>query len=340
MQTQSSTFEPLLCINRIDETADSATFEFKKLDDGLFEYKAGQFLTFEVDIAGELEYRAYSLSSTPSQPESVAVTIKRVPGGKVSNYLLDHLQAGIALPAMAPAGEFTLQDNPTTPELLLMSAGSGITPCMSMARWLLDTEQQVNIHFIYSARSEDDVIMADTLSALYEQYDNFRLTRILEQTDNAADVQGMLDLSIFKKLIPDPHGRTIFTCGPAPYMQAVELLAKQSGFDMTLFHKESFIPAANNDETGSTSAVNYQAVAPQYGKSFEIAENQSLLDSLEAAGVPVIGACRSGVCGSCKCKVTGEVETTSQATLTAEQIAQGYVLSCSAKAYSDLVVEL
>ena len=332
-------FEPLICSKRIDETADSATFEFKKLDDGLFEYKAGQFLTFEVDVAGELEYRAYSLSSTPSKPESVAVTIKRVPGGKVSNYLMDHLQAGIALPAMAPAGEFTLQDNQTTPELLLMSAGSGITPCMSMARWLLDTKQQVNIHFIYSARSAADVIMADTLNTLNEQHDNFRLTRILETTDNANDLQGMLDLAMFEKLVPERNGRTIFTCGPAPYMQAVELIAEQSGLDMNLFHKESFVPA-DNDDTSDESTVTYQVVAPQYGKSFTVADNQSLLDALEAAGVPVIGACRSGMCGSCKCKVTGEVESTSQATLTAEQIAQGYVLSCSSKAYSDLVVEL
>lgn len=339
MQTQSSTFEPLICTNRIDETADTATFEFKKLDDSLFEYKAGQFLTFEVDVAGELEYRAYSLSSTPSQPQSAAVTIKRVPGGKVSNYLLDHLQAGLALPAMAPAGEFTLQDNPTTPDLLLMSAGSGITPCMSMARWLLDTKQQLNIHFIYSARSVDDVIMSDTLSRLEQQYNNFRLTRILEQTDNADDIQGMLDASIFEKLVPDNKGKTIFTCGPAPYMQAVESIALSAGFDMTLFHKESFEPAAN-DQTSSESAVSYQAVAPQFGKSFEIADHQSLLEALETAGVPVIGACRSGICGACKCKVTGEVESTSQATLTAEQIAQGYVLSCSSKAYSDLVVEL
>lgn len=339
MQTQSNMFEPLLCTKRIDETADSATFEFKKLDDGLFEYKAGQFLTFEVDVAGELEYRAYSLSSTPSQPHSVAVTIKRVPGGKVSNYLLDHLQAGIALPAMSPAGEFTLQDNPATAELLLMSAGSGITPCMSMARWLLDTKQQVNIHFIYSARSEADVIMAGALNALNEQHDNFRLTRILEQTNNTDDIQGMLDSAIFTQLIPDPQGRTIFTCGPAPYMEAVESLAESKGFDMALFHKESFVPAVS-EQTTSESSVSYQVVAPQYGKNFVVADNQSLLEALEAAGVPVIGACRSGMCGSCKCKVTGEVESTSQATLTAEQIAQGYVLSCSSKAYSDLVVEL
>lgn len=331
--------EPLICINKIDETADVATFEFKHLDDRLFEYKAGQFITFEVDVAGKLEYRAYSISSSPAKAESITITIKRAPNGKVSNYLLDHLKPGIALPAMAPTGDFTLQDNQTTTELLLMSAGSGITPCISMARWLLDTKQQVKIHFVYSARCELDVIMADTLKELAQAHDNFTLTRILEKSENNTDIQGTLNTTIFKKLIPNNRGKTIFICGPVAYMQTVESLAEQTGFDMALFHQESFVTEAKPKKSESTDQ-SYQIVVPQYAKNFNITANQSLLDALEAAGVPVIGACRAGMCGSCKCKVTGEVESSSSATLTTEQIEQGYVLSCSSKVYSDLVVEL
>jgi len=335
-------FLPLLCINRIDETADVSTFEFKHLDDALFEFKAGQFISFEVDVAGELEYRAYSISSSPAQSSSVSVTIKRVPDGKVSNYLLDNLQPGIALPAMAPVGEFTLQDCASSDDLLLMSAGSGITPCLSMARWLLDTKQQVQIHFIYSAQTEADVIMAQMLEQLAEQHDHFRLTRIIEsptgENSLKADVAGRLNLDIFKQLEPSLVGKTIFSCGPTPYMDAVIALAKQREFDMDLFHKESFVP--EEAEEVSESWVSYQIMAPQYGKAVAISAEDTLLNALEAAGVPVIGACRSGFCGSCKCKVTGEVESSSQATLTPEQIEQGYVLSCSSKAKSDLVVEL
>ncbi len=337
MQSQ---FEPLICTKRIDETADATTFEFKKLDDGLFEYKAGQFLTFEVDVAGELEYRAYSLSSTPSKPESAAVTIKRVEGGKVSNYLLDHLQPGIALPAMAPAGDFTIENNQVTPDILLMSAGSGITPCMSMARWLLDTAMQVNIHFIYSARSEADIIMAKELNELNNLHDNFQLSFILEETDSSEFIQGRLEINNFTQLVADVAGKTIFTCGPTPYMQAVETLAEQRGVDMELFHKESFVPETEAESEQDNNGVSYQVVAPQHGKNFTINAGKTLLNALEEAGVPIIGACRTGVCGACKCKVTGDVESTSQETLTAEQIEQGYVLSCSAKAMSDIVVEL
>jgi len=335
-----SLFEPLICTKRIDETSDATTFEFKKLDDAAFEYQAGQFLTFEVDVAGEVEHRAYSLSSTPSKPDSVAVTIKRVVGGKVSNYLLDHLQAGMALPAMAPAGSFTIENNPVSADILLMSAGSGITPCMSMARWLLDTKQKVNIHFIYSARSESDIIMTTTLKELDEQHANFRLSFILEQTDNSEFIEGRLNAENFTQLVSDVAGKTIFTCGPTPYMQVVESLAEQRGFNMELFHKESFVAEDDSTAGQSNNGVSYQGIAPQHGKNFAINSDKPLLNALEAAGVPIIAACRTGVCGACKCKVTGQVESSSTATLTAEQIAQGYVLSCSSKAMSDLVIEL
>lgn len=336
MQSQ---FEPLICTKRIDETLDATTFEFKKLDDGLFTYQAGQFITFEVDVAGEIEYRAYSLSSTPSKPESVAVTIKRVTGGKVSNYLLDHLQPGIALPAMTPAGDFTIENNQVTPDILLMSAGSGITPCISMARWLLDTQQQVNIHFIYSARSESDIIMKDSLNELNELHDNFRLSVILEETDNRAFIAGRLNNDNFKQLVGDVAGKTIFTCGPTAYMQVVENVANEHCFDMDLFHKESFVAEELVTEP-EKSGVSYQVVAPQHGKNFTINADKLLLNALEEAGLPIVGACRTGVCGACKCKVTGQVESSSTATLTTEQIELGYVLSCSTKATSDLVVEL
>jgi len=339
MQTEPNSFEPLICINRINETADSATFEFKKLDEGLFDYKAGQFLTFEVDVAGELEYRAYSLSSTPSQPKSATVTIKRVEHGKVSNYLLDHLQTGFAIPAMAPAGEFTIEDNQVTPDIVLISAGCGITPCISIARWLLDTQQQVQIHFIHTARSEMDVIMAEQLDLLNTRHDNFQLTRIIKHTNNKRDIPGKLNAEMFADLIPNITGKTFFVCGPEGYMDMVESLASEAGADMALFHKESFSPTTAESDT-QESTVHYQAISPQYAKNFVIGENQTLLDALENEGLPIIAACRSGMCGSCKCKVTGKTESTSQATLTDKEIEQGYVLACSSKVKSDVVIEI
>lgn len=339
MTTTENQFERLRCIKRIDETSDASTFEFEHLDQRPFDFQAGQFLTFEINYFNNLLYRAYSICSSPAKPNSVTVAIKRVPGGKVSNYLIDNLQPGHALPAMAPAGKFTREENKTTHNLLLMSAGSGITPCLAIARDIIDTEQAINIHFIHSARRSDDVIMASLLNELDKNHKNFRLTLISEAADDIADFHGRLDNAMFQQLVPETNEQTIFICGPSLYMQSVEKIVSASAFNMDYFHKESFVAETKTGET-VLSDINHEISVPAMDKTFMANDQQTLLDALHGAGVKVPYSCKSGVCGACKCKVSGDVVSTSQETLTAEQIEQGYVLSCSTKANSDVVVEL
>lgn len=329
----------LVCINRTEETNDAATFEFEAVNKALFNYKAGQFLTFEVEISGIKEYRAYSLSSTPQKPETASVTIKRVSGGKVSNFFLDNIQAGSTLNAMPPAGNFTVEDNKTTNEIVLMSAGSGVTPCVSIAQDLLVSQPDININFIYNARSEKDLILNRVLSDLEASFDNFKITYVLEELEekSANKRQGLMNAFFFEILIPDNRGRTIFICGPSPYMDVVEHLAESMGFDMSQFHKESFTPVV---EEVLPPEVQYQLSVPLHDKTLTISSNKTLLDSIEAAGLPIVSACRTGFCGACKCKVQGDVESTSQETLTEQQLKDGYVLTCSSKPKSDVIVEL
>ena len=331
---------PLICTARIEETADAATFHFRTADMVPLAYKAGQFIVFQVEVDDTPLHRAYSLSSSPSRPEGVAVTIKRVPGGAVSNHLLDHLKPGHMLRALPPAGEFNVIDCKTTPQVVLLAAGSGITPCISIARWLLDTAPLTRIQFIYSARTPADVIMAAELARLHAEHARFTLTRVLDApTPGGCDLQGPLDQTLFDRLLPDLTGHTLFTCGPEGYMATVESCARTRGFDMSYFHRESFTPPAAQPD--SENATRYRLQAPAFGKSGEIAGHQSLLEALEASSLPIVGACRAGVCGSCKCQViAGEVETRSQATLSPAELAAGYVLACSTHAKSDLVVAL
>ena len=335
----TDTLIKLVCIQRTEETHDAATFEFEAVDKALFIYKAGQFLTFEVDLSGTKEYRAYSLSSNPIAPKTVAVTIKRVTGGKVSNFFLDNVQVGSTLNAMPPVGNFTVEDNKTTNEIILMSAGSGVTPCVSIAQNLLSTNPDINIHFIYNARSENDLILEGVLSDLDNRFNNFRLTYVLEEltTKTENKREGLMNAFYFEILIPDNRGRTIFICGPSPYMDAVEHLAESMGFDMSQFHKESFTPVIEEE---LPATVQYQLSVPLHNKTFSVSSNKSLLESIEAAGLPIVSACRTGFCGACKCKVQGDVESTSQETLTEQQLKDGYVLTCSSKAKSDIIVEL
>jgi len=339
MPTTNNQFERLRCIKRIDQTTDASTFEFEHLDQRAFQFQAGQFLSFEINYYNNMLYRAYSICSSPEAPSSVTIAIKRVPGGKVSNYLLDNLQAGIALPAMTPAGQFTVEANKTTKNLLLMSAGSGITPCLAIARSLIDTNADVNIHFIHSARQHDDVIMLSLLEELAKQNNNFRLSLILEANDNPAHFSGRIDNDLFTQLIPDNSEHTIFICGPSLYMKSVESIANETGFDMQYFHKESFVPEAKAGEV-AFSDTNHQLTFPALNKQIMANDQQSLLDAMHGAGIKVPYSCKTGICGACKCKVSGDIVSSSSEALTAEQVELGYVLSCSTKADSDLIVEL
>lgn len=339
MATTSNQFERLRCIKRIDQTSDTSTFEFEHLDQRAFQFQAGQFLTFEINHYNNMLYRAYSICSSPSNTSSVTIAIKRVPGGKVSNYLLDNLQAGHALPAMAPAGQFTREENKTTNKLLLMSAGSGITPCLAIAQDIVETQPDSNIHFIHSARSNDDVIMCSLLKELAEKHNNFRLTLILEKNHDAAYFTGRIDDRLFAQLVPDNSEHSIFICGPSLYMQSVEQIVLKTGFDMDYFHKESFIPETKSGET-ALSDVNHQITVAALGKQFMVNDQQSLLDAMHHAGIKVPYSCKSGICGACKCKIAGDVISSSSEALTDVQVQQGYVLSCSTKANSDLSIEL
>jgi NADH oxidoreductase Hcr len=170
---------------------------------------------------------------------------------------------------------------------------------------------------------------------------------VLRQAERADDLAGPLDRALFDRLLPDLGGRTIFCCGPQGYMDAARSFAQARGFDMDYFHCETFsaeatrrvgTPAAND---GAATGTAYALEVPDFGRSTGIAPGQTLLEALEGAGVPIVGACRSGVCGSCKCRVVaGEVDSTSTATLHADEIAAGYVLACSSTARSNLTVAL
>ena len=341
-QTVADELTPLICIERIEETSDAATFIFQPPDATPLNFKAGQFVVFQVDVADETLHRAYSLSSSPNHAEKVSIAVKRVAGGKVSNHLLDHLQPGHMLRTLPPAGEFNIIDKPSTEHIVLFSAGCGITPCMAIARWLLESAPTASIEFIHSAYSGAEVIMADELDRLQREHRNFRLSRILETPARTEDFTGPIDAALFEQLIPDLVGRTIFTCGPAGYMNAVQSFAEARGFAMRYFHRESFSPAdSTTTNDAGTTGERYTLHAPSFGKQAAIHSQQTLLEALEGAGLPIIGACRSGVCGSCKCQViSGDTDSTSVATLSEAEKSAGFVLACSSKARSDLVIAL
>ena len=330
---------PLVCIARTEETHDCATFELAAPTGQRFDYFPGQFVSVGAEIDGRTHWRAYSISSSPSQPETLSITVKRVQGGLVSNWLLDIWHGGISLPALAPAGEFGLKSADVPQTLALFSAGSGITPMVSMSRWLLETGADVQIHFFHSARSEADFIFGRDLMALADEYANFHLHLFLTRPQGTIPChRGRLDAERLQALLPEVQQAQAWLCGQDGYMDSVTEWLTAAGMPESLIHRESFTPTVAEV---AADAARFELNVPAFGKSAEIAAGETLLDVMEREGLPIIGACRTGVCGSCKCKVlSGIVESTSAVPLTPDEVAAGYVLACSSTVTSDVTVAL
>jgi ferredoxin-NADP reductase len=234
--------ETLVCCHVRNETHDVKSFFFRAASERAFVFEPGQFITLELEIDGESINRCYTISSPPTRPHTISITVKRVPGGKVSNWLHDHLHAGMQVRVLGPSGEFTCARHPAR-KFLFLSAGSGITPLMSMSRTHHELGEDSDIVFVHSARTPDDIIFARELDLIASNQAHFRTAFVCERIGartNWPGVTGFLSLPLLKLIAPDFLEREIFTCGPAPYMQAVRKLLDEGGFDRSHYHEESF----------------------------------------------------------------------------------------------------
>ena len=238
--------DTLICRAVRQETHDVRTFVFSAPDARLFRYAPGQFITLELEVDGQTINRCYTLSSTPSSPDLVSITVKRVPNGPVSNWLHDNLKAGDALKVLGPSGGFScfLHTMPAQQKYLFLSAGSGITPLMSMSRAMHDLALDTDIAFVHSARTPDDIIFARELELMaFNRSSQFRLGLVCERRGAQpawAGFNGFLSLAVLQNVAPDFLERKVFTCGPAPYMAAVRAILASAGYDMANYHEESF----------------------------------------------------------------------------------------------------
>ena len=287
-----------------------------------YPYRAGQYALVSIRNSAE-QMRAYTISSTPGVSEYITLTIRRLDGGLGSEWLTRDVKRGDYLWLSDAQGEFTC-DNKASDKLLLLAAGCGVTPIMSMRRWLAKYRPRVDVQVIFSVRSPQDVIFAD-------EWKNYPVTLVAENNATAGFLAGRLTQEILRS-VPDLAARTVMTCGPAPYMDQVEKDVKALGVTQ-FFNEKFFTPVAE----AATSGLTFTKLQP--AKTFYGPIGTTLLEAFESNKVPVNAACRAGVCGSCKTKVmSGKYSVTSTMTLTPQEIAEGYVLACSCHPESDLVL--
>jgi ferredoxin-NADP reductase len=362
----------LICVDVTYENDAVSTYKFTTKNQQLWAFQPGQFLTFDIPSEKGWLRRSYSISSSPSHPYFLDVTVKRLTQGYGSNWFHDHVHVGKEIIARGPHGNFSVFQA-TRDKFLFIAAGVGITPLISMVRWLIDSLVPKDVIVFNRVHSRDDVIFAEDLAALEKRSKGkVRVITMSTSTDGHwPDPMNVLDASrggamtpeLISFLAADFRERDIFLCGPESFMADVKNCLNKLEFNFDQLYFESFIglnnsPAQKNndaalllDQKGQPNSVTREApsdIAPELQCEVQFKRSamsvicrvdDNLLDVAEFYGVDVSSSCRMGSCGSCKCvKISGDVEMKSSNGLSEAEQATQHVLLCVSHARSNKIV--
>ncbi|WP_164836957.1 FAD-binding oxidoreductase [Sinorhizobium meliloti] len=341
----------LRVVNIVDEAPDVKTFIFEPERPALFRYKAGQFLTLELPTQSGALLRTYTIASTPSRPMTVSVTVKCQVGSVGTRWMFENLSVGGLLHAIGPAGTFTL-DLSRRQKQLFISAGSGITPMMSMIRWMSDVLPGADVTFLHCARSPSDIIFRDELAVIARSMHKLRIGYIVEKgAAGWTGVCGRLDIGRLESLSPDFLEREIFCCGPEPFMNGVQSVLDARGFAPDHYHQEAFTfaapitqPIVSDPPVNRLKSENSLSETPIRFLSSELegmaGADETVLGVARRCGVRILSVCEIGLCGTCKVRKTaGDVDMQHNGGITDDEIQEGYILACCSKPLSALEIE-
>ena len=323
-----------LTVSDIRQEANEAfTIEFGNVPTVFRDFSAGQHLTIKVNIKGATLYRTFSISSIPNKDNFLTLTIKKIKGGKVTNYLAENIKVGDTLEVTAPSGQFYLNTEPANQKHYAMIAGgSGITPIYSMIGTVLKFEPKSKITLLYANRNSTSIIFKEKI----EQWKNEFSTQLevkyfLSEEENPKNaIKGYITRISLEEVLKQ-HGKSkleFYLCGPEIMTNILMADLAYLGVAKDKIHRELFLITAQTQESASQKA---QVSAKVFGKTyqFETQEGKTILQSGIEQNVPLPFSCQSGLCGMCKMKCTeGKVMIKNNQVLTEKDIKEGYILTC------------
>lgn len=351
-------FYPLTVSNVKQETEDTVSLFFSVTADqaDIFKYTQGQYLTLRFTINGEEERRAYSMSSSPVEAE-LAVSVKRVADGKVSNHINDNVKAGDSVEVMPPQGRFyTKLDPEQRKTYYLFGAGSGITPLMSILKTIVEEEPKSSVHLLYGSRYDDQIIFQEELDTLTQRYaGQLTVAHIVSQpkkekggwfkksSTNWGGKTGRINaLEVDRLLAEYPiegKGAEYFVCGPGAMIDTVEASLLDQGANKANLHTERFVNAAEAaaKKAGSAGgAGSVKVILRGDTVTVHVAKEKTILDTLMDAKHDAPYSCMAGACSTCMAKVVkGKVSMDACYALDDDEVEEGYILACQAHPQSD-----
>lgn len=332
----------------VRETADSVVLSLEDVSGAAMPFESGQFLTLSLELNGERLFRSYSICSAPSSGE-VAVGIKRVAGGRASNYFNDIAAVGLTIGARGPSGRFTLPPSRQPRRVCLIAGGSGITPLLSHARHLLEHEPTCSVVMLYGNRSEPDVMFRGALEQLVQAYpQRFVLRHVLsEPKGELVATRGMLDAETIRVELAKLQLRTapqdaFLVCGPEPMMDAAQVALSKLGIPREQVLEERFnnTPTAANEGALAEGPLALTILVKGVATTVTINPGETVLDAALRGQVILDYSCATGACGTCMARlVEGDVQLDEPHCLSAAERKQGMILPCVSRASSACRIE-
>jgi ring-1,2-phenylacetyl-CoA epoxidase subunit PaaE len=322
------------------EAPDTATYFLRNVTGEKVTYKAGQFLTLVFNHHNEELRRSYSICSSPDE-DRLAITIKRVPNGELSRFLLMHAKIGDIWQAVEPAGRFIVTSFDKERDIFFFAAGSGVTPMLSQIKYVLNRAGKSKLHLIYSNRNEDSILFKSDLDQLQQQHpEQLSISYLL--SDDARRLNNVMAEQLVREQAKfDLQQAQFYLCGPFDYMRMVRLTLIYMGLPPESIRKENFVLDTVAVGGVKTNFAPHKVRIVFGGETHDImaGENQSILQAALQNKIPLPYSCRAGICSTCtaKCK-SGKVTMTVNEVLTGTDLADGLVLTCTGYAITDDVV--
>ena len=357
-----------LQVSRIDRLTDQAVKVTLSIPDELsdsFSFLPGQYITLDVDVTGEKVRRSYSLCSAPSTQGAISVGVKEIPNGKVSPVLNRQIKVGDSIECMPPMGNFTwTQAAQGSAHVVLIGGGSGITPLLSIATTILESNDSSKISLVYGNKNGDSIMFLEDIQAFEQQYPSrFEVVHVFDQPrkkkglfssktmETIPHKEGLISksllLGVLNSMNVPSDSAHFYICGPSPMMRSCQQALKNIEVADERIHVEFFTEKSDEDkqaallgdsDEGFEGKAMVQIQLDGNSQSIEVEERDTVLNAALDNGIDAPYACMVGACTTCKAKlVKGQIEMDDHPALLPKEVEEGYILTCQSHPKSSYI---